>query len=316
MTWRATCDAGGDMKRALIRSLLLAAFSALVGACDAAPTAGTGDDLTSVGGTAKTIDWDSFVYAAPGDDDGAIQRAIARQVKSSLGALREKSIGISDLNAQHNLDPRAWKREPLTLVDASGKPMGSVVRVRYHYTDTALVGKKTDPGAAVSFTMLFGDYVAGSAALQPACVDEATDGDSLWYHFAPGQAACARLISAENTAINAELAKLPDATGQLPPSDAARRFVTVRAKLAPIAAAPVKYPEYDRLWGFGSDRNQLTAYAFVGVEHDLADPHDISAAEFQRLLSTLRHGIPLLAVVETRPFAMLLDFYVNGQKVT
>src|SRR5437879_5779508 len=133
------------MKRALIRSLLLVTLSALVGACDATPSAGAGDDLTSIGGTARTIDWDSFVYAQPGDDDGAIQRSIARQVKSSLGALRELSIGISDLNAQHNLDSRAWKREPLTLVDAAGKPTGSIVRVRYHYSDTALVGKKTDP---------------------------------------------------------------------------------------------------------------------------------------------------------------------------
>src|SRR5262245_56873061 len=110
MTWRATCDGRDVMKSALIRRLLLAAFSTLVGACDTTPTAGAGDDLTSVGGTPKTIDWDSFVYASPQDDDGVIGRAIARQVKSSLGALREKSIGISDLNAEHNLDPRGWKR--------------------------------------------------------------------------------------------------------------------------------------------------------------------------------------------------------------
>src|SRR4051794_8203724 len=107
------------------RILLLTA--ALLG-CDAAPQAGTSDDLTSVGGTAKTIEWDSFVYAQPSDDDGAIAAAIARQVKSSLGSLREKSIGISDLNAHSNLDPRSWKRETLTRVDAAGKPQGTVVR--------------------------------------------------------------------------------------------------------------------------------------------------------------------------------------------
>src|SRR5207249_6122698 len=95
MTWRAACDGARDMKRALIRGFLIMALSALAGACDATPTAGAGDDLTSVGGTPKTIDWDSFVYASPQDDDAAIQRNIQRQVKSSLGALREKSIGIS-----------------------------------------------------------------------------------------------------------------------------------------------------------------------------------------------------------------------------
>jgi hypothetical protein len=304
------------MKRSLARILLqlLALALPACGSVDA-PSGQSGGDLTSVGGTAKTIEWDAFVYAEANNSDADIQRAIARQVKSSLGALREKSIGISDLNAEHNLDPAGWTREPLTVVDANGQPLRTVTRVRYHYRDTALVGKSVDPGAAVAFTVLFGDYVAGSAALQPACVDEATDGDSLWYHFAPGQPACAQLIAAENAGVNAALAKLADATAQLAASDAARRFLPVRAKLTPIAAAPTKYPEYDRLWGFGSDRTKLIVYAFVGVESNLRDSHDSGAIEYQRLLRTLRAGLPSLQVTFTQPYALLLDFWVDGQKL-
>src|SRR5690349_2089035 len=106
------------MKRSLAR-LLLNALLAVVAGCNLGPSAAHDDELTSVGGTAKTIEWDAFVYVSPGDDDATIQRIIARQVKSALGSLREKNIGISDLNAQHNLDPAGWKREPLTLVDAA-----------------------------------------------------------------------------------------------------------------------------------------------------------------------------------------------------
>jgi len=41
----------------------------------------SGDDLTSVGGTTRQIDWDSFVYVAADADVATIQAAIARQVK-------------------------------------------------------------------------------------------------------------------------------------------------------------------------------------------------------------------------------------------
>jgi hypothetical protein len=292
----------------------------VAGCAGAVPKDGTGgergDDLTSVGGTTKQIDWDSFVYVAPGADAPTIQAAIAKQVKSSLGALRELGIGISDRGALHNLDPASWTSTTLNVVDKSGAAGASVQRVQYHYTDTALVAKGQDPGSAFTFTMLFGDYSAGAAALQPACVDEATDGDSIWYHFAPRQSACRTLINNEQTTINQDLAKLPPSSSpQIPASDAARRFVGVRAKLVPIAAAPTKYPEYDRLWGFGSDRQKLVVYAFVGVESNERDSHDLGAIEYQRLLRTLRAKFGKLAVTYTNPQAMLLDFYVDGNKL-
>jgi hypothetical protein len=272
-------------------------------------------DLTSVGGSAQTIVWDSFVYVAPDADDAAIQAAIARQVKSALGALREKSIGIGDRGALHNLDPAGWTRELLTAVDPSTPAVQrSIARVRYHYSDTALVDVRSRLGSDFTFVLLAGDYTqpAASAALQPACVDEATDPDSLWYHFQPDLTACRRLIKAEADTVNAALAKLT-AAAQVPVAEAERRFLTVRAHLTPLAAAPTKYPEYDRLWGFGSDREKVIVYAFVGVEHDERDSHDISSAEYQRLLRTLRQKWPELQVVDTQPSSLLLDFSVDGQ---
>ncbi len=279
-------------------------------------SAGQGDDLTSVGGTTKQLDWDSFVYVGGDADVPTIQAAIATQVKSSLGALREIGIGIADRDALHNIDPAGWTRDTLAVVDTSGNTTGSVQRVRYHYSDTALVQNGHDPGAAFSFTMLFGDYVAGSAALQPACVDEATDADSIWYHFSPGQSGCRALINAETKAINGDLSKLPASSSPaIPASDANRRFVGVRGKLTALTAAPTEYPEYDRLWGFGSDRDKLVVYAFVGVEADERNSHDLGAIEYQRLLRTLRAKFPSLQVTYTNPQAMLLDFYVDGQKL-
>ena len=275
-----------------------------------------GDDLTSVGGNTRRIEWDGFVYVAPDADVATAQSVIARQVKSSLGALREAGLGISDRAALHNLDPASWIRDGVQVVDPTGHRTGSLQRIRYHYSDTALVDKTQDPGAAVDLTLLFGDYAAAAPALQPACVDEATDADSLWYHFSPRQPACARLIATEAATIDADLGALPPSTSpQIPLSDAQRRFVTLRAKLTPIANAPTEYPEYDRLWGFDSGRTKLVAYAFVGVESNERDSHDLGAIELQRLLRTLRARFPTLQVSYTQPQAMLLDFYVDGNKL-
>jgi len=302
------------MRRTLV-SLLFAAAACTPPA--ATPVAGSNDDLTSVGGTAKRIEWDSFVYVPLGADDGAIATAIRRQVKSSLGALRERTIGIADRDARTNLAPAGWVKEPLDVVTADGSPVRSLQRVRYHYADTALVGKNADPGASLTFTLLAGDYTqaAAAAALQPACVDEATDADSLWYHYAPRRSACATLIAAETKAITADQAKLGDQPGRIVRSDAERRFVPVRATLAPIAAPAVEYPEYDRLWGFGTDRQKVVVYAFVGVDHELRDSHDISAIEYQRLLKTVRARFPQLRVVDTSPVAWLLDYWIDGKKL-
>ncbi len=306
------------MKRS--RSMLLTCLlvpAVLASACSSGPDGTSGDtgDLTSVGGVVRQLDWDAFVYVAPDADDASIARTIARQIKSALGALRERGVGIADREAQQNLDPAGWQRDRLTIIDAAGAPAGTLTRVRYHYRDTALVDRRKDPGAALAFTLMFGDYIARSADYQPACVDEATEADSLWYHFSPAQAACATRIATETRSLNDALARLADPTGQVSAVDAARRFLPVRAKLTPQADAPTRFPEYDRLWGFGSDRSKVVMYAFIGVDHDLRDSHDLGAIEYQRLLRTLRARFPRLAVTETRPQAWLLDFWIDGRKL-
>src|SRR6185312_8313764 len=107
----------------------------------------------------------------------------------------------------------------------------------------------------------------------------------------------------------------PSSTPQVPASDAARRFVGARAKLTAIAAAPTKYPEYDRLWGFGPNdgaRQRLVVYAFVGVESNERDSQDLGAIEYQRLLRTLRGKFPSLAVTYTNPQAVLRQQVIDN----
>ncbi len=294
------------MKHAWIGLLSLLGACALTGGDDAQST----DDLTSVDGVEHVIDFDAFVDVAPGASDDAAKDAIHRQLKSALGALREQGIGIADRDAIRNLAGIQLARTRLAI-----RGGGELDRVRYHYRDQALVERTQLPGGPIELTLLYGDYVARSASLQPACVDEATDADSLWYHYAPKRSACKTRITAEQSVLNSEATQV--AAGQVGAADAGRTFLATRATLTPVIAAPTTWPEHDQLWGFAGDpsRNKLVVYAFFGVDHDEADPADSGLVEYLRFQRELRAKLPALRVTETTPNAWLLDFTVDGQTI-
>jgi len=284
-----------------------------LGACAlTADEASAPDDLTSVDGVEHTIDFDAFVDVAPGASDADARTTIHREIKSALGALREQGIGIADRDAQRNLATMQLVRTRLTI--AGG---GEVDRVRYHYHDVALVEKTRLPHGPVDLTLLFGDYLGRSAELQHdlMCVDEATDADSLWYHYAPLNPACQAAIAAEQHAIDAERAGLSPT--QLGSADANRRFLATRATLTPAVAAPTAWPEHDLLWGFAGDsaRTKVVVYAFFGVDQDEANPADSGLVEYLRFERELRKKLPALRVTETNPSAWLLDVTLDGQKL-
>ena len=286
----------------------------LLSACGLTGTGSSPDDLTSVDGNQAVIDFDGFVDVAPGASDDAAKAAIHMQLKSALGALREQGIGIADRDAQRNLATMALTRQGMQILGG-----GSVDRVRYHYHDTALVERGNPTTATIDLTMLFGDYVANAAALIPICSDDqTTDADSLWYHYQPEtQPQCAAAIKAEQSAIDHDRQSLTDLNAQITASDANRRFLATRATLAPVTGAPTKWPEHDKLWGFAGDqsRQKIVVYSFFGVNADENDPHDDGLVEYLRFERYLRKAMPNLRVTETSPQAMLLDFYLDGQKV-
>jgi hypothetical protein len=256
-----------------------------------------GDDLTSVAGVEHVIDFDSFVDVPVGASDDAVRGAVHRQLKSALGALRERKIGVADRDAQRNLAGQVIVRTPLAVVDASGAVIAQVDRVRFHYHDVALVEQSALPLSSIDLTLLFGDYVARAGELTPLCSDDASsEPDSLWYHFAPRRSTCRTAIRNEQQTIADATALLADPAAQIAARDADRRFVSMKATLAPVVAAPDTYPEYDRLWGFAGDtsRQKLVVYAFFGVDSDETNPADNGLVEFLRFQRTLRTRFPAL----------------------
>jgi hypothetical protein len=302
-----------------LRPHLLATLPCLLAlpaaACAILDDGAESDDLTSVQGLEHTIDFDAFVDVPAGASDDIVRGAVHRQLKSALGALRERGIGVADRDAQRNLATASLTRTGLDVV-AGGATVGRVDRVRYHYHDTALVERGRVPTGPVELTLLFGDYVARAAELIPACSDDAAaEPDSLWYHFSPGRSACRTAIRDEQRAIDAERSGLSSA--QIGGRDRDRRFLAARATLVPSTAAPQTWPEYDRLWGFAGDpsRTKLVVYSFFGVDSDEGNPADNGLREYMRHQRTLRARLPGLRVVDTQPQAWLLDFWIDGQLV-
>jgi hypothetical protein len=268
--------------------------------------------LTSAAGSERTIQWDGYLYVPAGADGATIDRAIQRQVKSAIGALRRPEIGIQGASRA------TWRTEAVSVVDTANPSAApsSMLRVRYHYRDTALA-RRGDEASSLALPVLFGDYVGRAAEIAPACSDEPTgEADSLWLHFAPELASCQAAMAREVDAVSEAEVQVGAEPGKVSRAEVARLYLTVRAELTKVAAPPRRYPEYDRLWGFGTDRKLLVVYTFFGVDRDEQSPEDVSAVEHLRFWRTLRAAYPGLAVTFTSPADLLLDFQVEGQPLS
>src|SRR5581483_5786235 len=177
--------------------VLLATAACSAGAADPISE----DDLTGTTGAERPIAFQGYVYVDPSATDDAIKVAIARQVKTAIGALRDTKVSLDDRGARSNLDPSKWTRTVVTVDGTQTK----LLKVTYPYSDRAVVTKTLAGKSTVDFTVLFGDYAQHDAVLKQSCSDDpTTDTDSLWYHYAPQLASCQTKIKAELAQISAE----------------------------------------------------------------------------------------------------------------
>lgn len=274
------------------------------------------DKLTGINSAQRGIHFQSQVYVPVGTSDDVIKVAIARQVKTAIGALREPEVSIDDRASTHNVDPSTWTRQTLAVVDPRNPsaPASQIVRITFPYNDKAVVTNKLSGASAVSFTMLADDYSKHDAPVKADCADDVTDTDSLWYHYTPTMAACSARIQAELAAITAERSAIGSDATKVGVQEATRWFAPVTAKLdARVTPDKAYSPEYDRLYGMGTDKSQVLVYAFFGVDSDENNPDDILGQEAVRFLRTMLHDQPSLRPVNTTPAASLTDISVDGQ---
>ncbi len=307
-------------------SLLLAASASLSAACSGPKSDGAvsgSNQLTGVTSEERGFHFQSYVYVPTTASDSDIQAAIAREVKTAIGALQVPQVSIDDLNAEHNIDPSTWTRQTLTVTDPTNPSAAStqVLKVTFPYNDTCVAIDSLSKKSAVDFTVLAGNYPAYAASdittLINDCSNEQTDVGSLWYSYEPTMATCQTLIENELSAIQTEQSQIGSADGStIGPHEANRWFLPVTAKLdPPNLPNATYYPEYDRLYGVGTSKSQVVVYAFFGVDTDETDPDDIFGQEAIKFLRTMLTAQPNFRPVNTNPFAMLEDISVNGQNL-
>jgi hypothetical protein len=304
------------------RTVTLACATAVLAACSSSAgprSASTGADLTGISGVERGVHFQGIVYVPTTAAVGDIDTAIAREVKTALGALQQPQVSIEDRGATNALTPTKWNQQTLTVVDPAnpGAAATSIVRVTYRYDDKAVVTHGLDRKNAVDFVMLADDYSKHTAPLEKDCSGNPTDDPaSLWYDFLPTNPPCQTDIQNELGAIATEESGLAGRALTIGPKEAGRWFLPVTAQLDAPTPPPQDYsPEYDRLYGVGTSKSQLVVYAFNGVDSDETNPDDILGQEAIRFLRTMLKGQPSFRPVDTNPFAMLEDIYVNGNKL-
>jgi hypothetical protein len=302
-----------------LRFASLTLLAAVLGACSAgSPASGRtqNSDLTGISGVERGIHFQGQVILPTTAATSDISAAIAREVKTALGALQQPEVSLENRGATNALSPSKWTQQTLSVVDPTnaGAALPSVLRVTYQYDDEAVVTDTLNGKSAVAFVMLADDYSQHTAPLEKDCSGDPTDDPaSLWYDFLPQGNACQTDIQTEITSITQEESALAGRTLTIGPKEAGRWFLPVTATLDPPVVPATDYsPEYDRLYGVGTGKSQLVVYMFNGVDSDETNPDDILGQEAIRFLRTMLAGQPSFRPVNTSPFAMLEDISVNG----
>ena len=270
------------MKRALLASLLLGLGAV---ACGADETSSSSDeDLTSLTGAPRTLVFDGYVDVAPSTSDAQILSAVRRQTQSAFGALRTANIGVADRELK-DVDASTFRKETLSVVDGQGKVTGSIERVAYRYTTTAVVPKAQANQSSAPLAVLVGNYQAAADRVLQECTENSQHDrdfrDSLWYVFNPSLRGCQSAMGKEQAAIEAARAKLADK--QVASIEADRLYLPVTMQLQPSAeTSKTTFPEYDKLFSGGVKPDHLVIGYVAGFAADWAAGEKVEPIDDRR----------------------------------
>jgi hypothetical protein len=309
----------------LALSLLLTVLTIAPSGCG--PGAGESeDDLTSLTARERLITFEGFVYVQSGASDKQILAAVKAQTRSAFGALLTQNIAVASRELA-NVDPASFVEEPVDVVGPDGAVSGKALRVRYRYTDRAVVPKTMAQKSALRLGLLHGDYGAVSERVYVDCSTNTSEdremGEDVWYVFNPSLAQCKKAMLAEQEAIDAARAAADAAPGEVVQAEIERLYLPMTAKLEPTSGPKSRrYPEYDRLWSGGVAPGKLVVklvfgpieHAAPGKKHHMVD--DPGYWEMLDAMDVVLAGRPGLKVVGADPPTDLGTFTVGGKKVS
>lgn len=239
-------------------------------------TTGDEDDLTSATARERALTIEGYVYVKATASDSQILAAVRKQNKSGFGALREADVSANNRELGE-IDAKTFVKEPVTVVDPADPSAAptQAIRVRYKYTDRALVPISMARRSALHMALLQGNYDLQSKRILQECTgNTAHDQEfesAIWYVFNPSLSKCKDAISKEQKAIDEARKGLDDPAAQIVPAELDRLYLPVTARLEGVSTSRKKtYPEYDRLWSGGVEPGKLTISMIGGVMADWA----------------------------------------------
>ena len=290
---------------------------------------GDEDDLTSLTARGRTLKFAGVVFVDPSTSEAGIIATIRKQTQSAFGALREANIGTNSRELK-DVDPRTFVKTPVTVVDTSvpGDVGVKRLRVSYTFTDAAVVPVPMATRSGIPLAVLNPNYdaqndrVFNECTTQDAHATEFRNG-SLWYVFDPSLASCRTAIADEQQLVDAARTALGDSKTKVSKVEAERLYIPSTFSLR---AGPnnkkVSYPEYDRLFSGGVEKDKLVIGMVSGMMADWAAGEKHSDYEDQgyamwfggiREIFAARPGFKL---VKTEPAEDLTRFTVGTTNVT
>jgi hypothetical protein len=311
-------------KRLASLSALFVALAPVALGCGADEPGAEEDDLTSVTARERTLSFDGYVYVDPSASDSDILYAVRKQTKSAFGALRTAEISANDRELK-TIDTATFKKDKVSVVSADGAS-SAAMRVRYRYTDRALVPVKLAERSAIHLGLLHGSYDSQTKRILEECTEN-TQHDrefesAIWYVFNPSLSECQDAIEAEELKIQEARKELPSPESEIVGEELKRLYIPVTMKLEPKATTSKKtYPEYDRLWKGGVEKDKLVVAIVSGVMADWAAGEKPELADddgyhmFYEQMAEIEKQLAGLALVDTGG-ADLTKFTANGKTVT
>ena len=315
------------LKRPTFALFTLLALGASAGCTAADDNAQTGDedDLTSVTARERAMAFDGYVYVSTTATDSEILAAVKRETKSAFGALRTAEIS-ANTRELGNVDPASFVKEKVTVVDPMNPaaPTKSAMRVRFRYTDRALVPVSMAKRGAIGLAVMNGNYQAQSKRILEECTEKSKEDlefeSAIWYVFNPSLSQCRDAMESEQLAIETGSKGLAD--GQITKAEYERLYIPMTVKLESTKTTTAKtYPEYDQLWSGGVQPGKVVVSMVSGVMADWAAGEkpelykDIGYHMFYQQMTEIQKVYPGLALVDVEG-ADLTSFTVNGKKVT
>jgi hypothetical protein len=304
--------------------LVALALTALQPSCTV-DAASEEDDLTSITARERVLELEGYVYLPASASSSEILAAVKRETRSAFGALLAANVAVGTRELG-NVDAKTFTKEKVDVVDASGA-VKQALRVRYRYTDRAVLPKALATRSALTLGLLHGDYQDQATRVLKECTKNTAEDremeSDVWYVFNPSLASCKKAMSAEQTAIDAKRRDAGATAKQVVREELERLYIPMTARFsAPPARAKTSYPEYDRLWAGGIKPGVLTVTLMTGLidhvkpgeKHYTAD--DAGYWETMDMMGELLAARPKLNVVATDPPTDLSTFKVAGKTLS